>query len=134
MSDLEFESAAKKILGKDGKLPKPRVDPRKSIEVANKAVDAFKKNIGDLEKGVLDLENAFSTYKNTFQQYSDIVDGANFGLDEDDPDDKKKIAAAIDAMQKGIDVRIKEMDGFLSMLRKLDQIIGNLRRLEKLNV
>ncbi len=134
MSDLEFESAAKKILGKEGKLPKLCVDPQKSIDLANKAVTAFKKNIGDLEKGVLDLENAFSTYKNTFQQYSDIVDGANFDLDEDDPDEKKKIAAAKDAMQKGIAVRIKEMDGFLSMLGKLDQILGNLHRLDNLKV
>lgn len=130
MSDFEFETAAKKILGNSAKMPKPRVDPRTAIAAANKTVDAFKKNISDLEKAILDIENGYGAYKNSLKQYSDIVDGADFGLDEDKPEDKKKIEAAREVMEKGLQERIHKVDGFLDMLGKLDQVITNLHRLE----
>ncbi len=134
MADFEFETAAKKILGNSGKMPKPRVDPRTAIAVANKAVEAFKKQRGDLEKALLDMENGYSQYKNTLKQYSDIVDGDDFGLDDSKPDDKKKIDAAKAAMEKGIGERIKALDGYLEMLGKLDQILTNLHRLDNLKI
>ena len=130
MSDFEFETAAKKLLGNSAKMPKPRVDPRTAIAAANKTVEAFKKSIDGLEKAILDIENGYGAYKNSLKQYSDIVDGADFGLDEKKPDDKKKIEAARGIMEKGLQARIDEADGFLDMLGKLDQVITNLHRLE----
>lgn len=134
MSDFEFETAAKKLIGNSGKMPKPRVDPRGAIATANKAAQAFKAGIANLEKQVLDLQNGYSQYRNSLKQYSDIVDGSDFGLDEKKPDDKKKIDSARGAMQKGLKQRIDDADGYVSMLSKLDQIITNLHRLDQIKL
>ena len=131
MPDFPWEAAAKKALGNGGKLPKPRVDPRTAIAATNKSVESFKKGRIDLEKQILDLENKFSQLKNTYQQYSDLVDGDDFGLDENKPDDKKKITAAREVMTKGLEGEMKYADSILTMLSNLDKIVTNLHRLDQ---
>jgi hypothetical protein len=134
MAEYPFETAAKKLLGSGAKLPKPRSDPFTALQAANKVVEDFRKSIHGLGDQLLKLENAIDAYKNTLDQYSDIVDAADFDLDETKPDDKKKIDAAKGIMQKGIGEKLKDANEYLGELKKLDKIITNLRRLDKVDV
>ncbi|HZR21852.1 MAG TPA: hypothetical protein VFE51_31510 [Verrucomicrobiae bacterium] len=134
MAEYPFETNAKKILGNGAKLPKPRTDPIAALQAANKVVEDFRKSIHGLGDQLLKLENAIDAYKNTLDQYSDIVDAADFDLDEKKPDDKKKIDAAKNIMQKGIAEKVKDADEYFNELKKLDKIITNLRRLDKVDV
>jgi len=134
MAEYPFVTAAKKLLGNGAEMPKPRTDPLVALQAANKAVQDFRNSIHGLGDQLLKLQNAIGAYKNTLDQYSDIVDAADFGLDEKKPDDKKKIDAAKNIMQKGIDEKTKEADEYFNELKKLDKIITNLRRLDKVDV
>jgi hypothetical protein len=125
-------AAANKVLGKDGKLPKPRVDPASMYPLVSKAWEPFDKNREALEKNLLDLQNAFSQAKNTFKQYADMVDGANFGLKEDDADDKKRIDTVTDLILKALKSLEDKSDSQIETLSKLDRFIIDLRRLKDL--
>jgi hypothetical protein len=123
-------SAAQKALGKDGKLPKPRVDPASMYPIVIKAMDAFNKSREGLEKTLLDYENAFSQSKNTFKQYADMVDGADFGLNEDDEECKKKMAAASAILLKALKEMQEGCDKNIDNLSKLDRFVTDLQRLK----
>ena len=125
-------SAAQKALGKEGKLPKPRVDPASMYPLVTKAWEAFDKSRESLEKSLLDLENAFTQAKNTFKQYADMVDGNNFGLDEDDAEAKKKIDAASQILLKALTTLQDASDTKVDQLNKLDRLVTDLRRLTDL--
>jgi len=134
MPEYPFETTAKKVLGNNAKLPKPRTDPVTALQAANKVVQDFRTSIHGLGDQLLKLQNAIGAYKNTLEQYSDIVDASDFELDEKKPDDKKRIDAAKSIMEKGIAEKVKDADEYFGELKKLDKIITNLRRLDKIDV
>ena len=125
-------SKAKAALGKDAKLPKPRVDPETVYTAVGKSWAEFDKSREDLEKKILELENTFSTAKNTFVQYYDLVDGDDFGLDDSQPDDAKKIKAASDILLKELERLENKCDEELKTLSALDRLLTDLRRLSDL--
>src|SRR5436190_16048055 len=102
---------AQKVLGK-GKLPKARVDPAVLYPILIKVLTNFNKGREDLEKKLLETQNAYTAAKNTLQQYEDIVEGADFDLDEDNDDDKKKITAARAIIIKALDNMEKSCDSW----------------------
>lgn len=133
MSDWsDAVAAANKVLGKDGKLPKPRVDPTSMYPIVTKAWEAFNATRETLEKNLLEVENAFTQSKNTFKQYADLVDGDDFGLKEDDADDKKRIETVTDIILKALKNLENKCDEQVESLSKLDRIITDLRRLKDL--
>jgi hypothetical protein len=95
-----------------------------------KAMDAFNKSREGLEKTLLDYENAFSQSKNTFKQYADMVDGADFGLNEDDEECKKKMAAASAILLKALKEMQEGCDKNIDNLSKLDRFVTDLQRLK----
>ena len=127
-------AAAQKVLGKEGKLPKARVDIASLFPAFDKAFGAFDNSRASLEKTLLDLENVLSQMKNTIKQYADMVDGNDFGLDEDKPDDKKKIDQATDIMMKIFKKGQENCDAYLDELSKLDRLVTNLNRLKDLKI
>jgi hypothetical protein len=127
-------AAAHKLLAKDGKLPKPRVDPATMNPLIEKAWGPFDKARENLEKAVLDLENALSQAKNTYKQYGDLVDGQNFGLKEDDPKDKKRIDDVTGIITKALQALEDDCDHTLETLSKLDRLVADLQKVKKLKV
>jgi hypothetical protein len=125
-------SKAKAALGKEGKLPKPRVDPEVVYTNVGKSWGGFDKSREDLEKKILELENTFSTAKNTFAQYYDLVDGDDFELDEKVADNGKKIKAASDILLKELERLESRCDEELKTLSTLDRLLTDLRRLSDL--
>ena len=83
---------------------------------------------------MLDLQNAFTQSKNTFKQYGDIVDGEDFGLKENDPDDKKRISDVSGIILKALKTVEDKCDARVELLAKLDQILTNLKRLKDLKI
>ena len=127
-------AAAQKALGREGKLPKPRVDPASMYPVLSKAWEPFRKNRDALEKDLLDLENAYTQAKNTFKQYADMVEGDDFGLNEDDAEAKKKIDAATAILLKALKSLEDSCDVFVDRLGKLDRVLTDLRRLKDVKI
>ena len=135
MSDWsDAVTAANKILGKDGKLPKPRVDPASMYPILSKGWEGLNASREELQKKLLDLQNAFTQSKNTFKQYGDIVDGEDFGLNENDPDDKKRISDVSGIILKALKSMEDQCDARVAELAKLDQILTNLKRLKDLKI
>ena len=85
------KSEAEKTIGKQGKLPKPKGDLVALMDAANKAARKVMAERDTMEGSVLALQDAFSKVYDASESYSDIVDASNFGLDEDDKDQAKKI-------------------------------------------
>jgi hypothetical protein len=125
-------AAAQKILGKDGKLPKPRVDPASTYTLLGKVWDPFDKARESLEKALLDVENAFSQSKNILKQYGDLVDGQNFGLKENDPKDKKRIADVTSIILKALQSLEDKCDENIDTLSKLDHLVADLQKVKNL--
>jgi len=125
-------AAAQKIIGKDGKLPRPAVDPGTTFPVVNKGFEAFDVSRSDLEKKLVGLEDALSKAKHALQQYYDMVDGEDFGLDTKDPEDKKKIDAAVKLLLGFMKEQQTNADVHLDRLSKLDRVLVDLRRFDAL--
>jgi hypothetical protein len=130
----EAVAAAQKILGKDGKIPKPRADLAALGAAWVKAGQAFRKSIADLEASLQALEKATTSTRDGYKQYADLIQKSNFDLDESDDDNEKKITSArqliIDAIQDGQKISDKSLD----ILGKLDRVVSDLNRLDNLDV
>ncbi|HLY55358.1 MAG TPA: hypothetical protein VKS60_07365 [Stellaceae bacterium] len=119
---------AQKILGKDGKTPKLRVDPTSLIPELNKAWDAFDKARGEIETQILNMQNAYSKAKNAMKQCGDTIDGNDFGLD--DKAEKKRIDQVTDILLKGLASVENKCDEYIDELGKLDKVTQDLRKLK----
>jgi len=125
---------AEKMLGKKGKLPKPRVDIDTVMAAETKAWASLSKAREELEKQIVDYETAIDKIKNANKQYNDVIDADSFGLDKKGDDDKK----IIDQVQKYLDGyfsttnamvdklkdRLDKLDKFLTDFSKLDGVSG----------
>jgi hypothetical protein len=129
----DYENAvasAKKALGKEGALPKPRVDPLKVIDEAEKSLAGFNKNRAEMEKTTIDVVAAAAKVKAAAKQYGDMVDGDDFGLDAKDPKNKKIIAEVTKTMLDGLKGIEDQTDWRTDTLDKLDKVLKDLRRLK----
>jgi len=80
----DYQSAlasAKKTLGKEGALPKPRVDPMKVLDELDKTITGFNKLREEMEKTAVNVDGTVAKLKAAAKQYGDIIDGDDFGLD-----------------------------------------------------
>jgi hypothetical protein len=122
---------ANKALGKEGKLPKPRVDVLKSLDEGNKTLTALNKQRQEMEKTVVEVEAAVAKIKGAAKQYGDIVDGDDFGLDAKDPKNKKLIASVTKTMLDALQGVEDNMDTWSDWMDKLDKVLTDLSRLDK---
>jgi hypothetical protein len=124
-------AAANKALGKDGQLPKPRVDLLKTLDEGNKTLAGLSKQRQEMEKTVVDVEAAVAKIKGAAKQYGDLVDGNDFGLDEKDPKNKKLIASVTKTMLDALQGVEDNMDIWSGWMDKLDKVLTDLSRLDK---
>jgi hypothetical protein len=130
MADFQkdFFDATKKaftILGKDGQVPAPIVDPLAAAEDAKKARVEFNKARQALMKDVDDYENALDKIKNANKQYENTLAKAKFGLDDKKPDDKKKIAEARKVLIKVMNAADAQCNKALKALSDFDRVISS---------
>jgi hypothetical protein len=126
--------AAKKVLGKEGELPKPKVDLIQIGEEWVKGHDSYAKTCKDLEKEIVDFSALCQKVKVAAKQYANLCDGDDFNLDAKNPDNKKKIVAATKIMLDGMGQITGDMDKNISRLEKLDRALTDLKRLDKVNI
>jgi hypothetical protein len=122
---------ATKSLGKEGKLPKPRVDLAKVLEEGVKTATGLSKQRKEMEKTIVDVETAVAKIKAAAKQYGDIVDGDDFGLDAKDPKNKKLIAQVTKTMLDALQGVEDNMDIWSGWMDKLDKVLTDLSRLDK---
>jgi hypothetical protein len=125
---------AQKTLGKEGKIPKPKSDMAALGAAWTKAGQAFRKSITDLQTSLQALEKVTTLTRDGYKQYAGVIKDSDFGLDDGDDENKKKIDCAkkviLDAIQDGTDISDKS----LSNLDKLCKIVSDLNRLNDLDV
>ena len=112
------KAKAQKILGKDAKIPVPKsLDKLQSDWFV--AYDAYEKSRDDLEAKILTLQKAGVNAKLTLQQYGDKLDDEDFGLDEKNKDDAKKIKDAHDILDAWLQNLFKNVDADVDGLAEL---------------
>jgi hypothetical protein len=122
---------ANKALGKEGKLPKPRVDLLKTLDEGIKTLTGLNKQRKEMEKTIIDVEAAVAKIKGAAKQYGDLVDGDDFGLDAKDPKNKKLIASVTKTMLDALQGVEDNMDIWADWMDKLDKVLTDLSRLDK---
>jgi hypothetical protein len=127
---VDAVSAAKKALGKDGELPKPRVDVLKTIQETTKSILALNKNREEMEKTLIDVATAVAKTKAAAKQYGDLCDGFNYELTAKDADTKKTVAMVTKIMLDGLQSIEEIMDEWSGFMDKLDKGLTDFRRLK----
>ena len=130
----ESKATAEKLLGKDGKLPKPRVDIGTIYDPIQKAWEAWDKSKGDLESKTLSVQKGLADAKLVCTQYFDMIDGNDFGLKKDDPNDKKRIEAVTKILKTELQHLQSIFDQGIEELAKLDRVLTNLDRLKNVKI
>ena len=120
-------SKAQKILGKDAKIPQPKFLSKFASDYSASWA-AFLKAREDLEAKVLAMQDLESKTKNLMQQFSDKLESDDFGLDDDNKDDVKKIKDALEILVGFWDTRIKVRDENIKNLDELDKHLMNIRK------
>jgi hypothetical protein len=129
---LDYTNAvadAKKTLGKDGDLPKPRVDIGKAWEEAFKVSRELLKQRGEVEKTAVEVQTAMAKVKAAAKLYGDMIDGNDFGLDSKDAKQKKIIADVTKTMLDGLKGFEDFTDMFSDRMDKLERVLTDLSRL-----
>jgi hypothetical protein len=124
-------ASANKSLGKEGKLPKPRVDLLKTFDAGITTVTGLNKQRGEMEKTIVDVEASVAKIKGAVKQYGDMIDGDDFGLDVKDPKNKKLIAEVTKTMLDALQGVEDKMDTYAGWMDKLDKVLTDLHRLTK---
>jgi hypothetical protein len=124
-------ASANKSLGKEGKLPKPRVDLLKTLDEGIKTLTGLNKQRGEMEKTIVDVEAIVAKIKGAAKQYGDIIGGDDFGLDDKDPKNKKLIAEVTKTMLDALQGVEDNMDMWAGWMDKLDKVLTDLSRLTK---
>ena len=124
-------AAAKKALGKDGHLPKPRVDVEKELEHATKVMDKLFAQRVEMQKVTVEVSGELAKVKAAAKLYGDMIGNDNFGLNPKDAKQKKVIDEAAKAMLDALGAVEKDMDWFTDHLDRLDKILVNLSSMDK---
>jgi hypothetical protein len=122
------KAAALKVLGKDAKIPPVTSALKTAGDQVGKAYDAFKKSRTDLEAKVLALQNADSSAKNALKQYGEMLQVADFGLDEDDKEVAKNIEQAQKILSAWADANFDIMDKNIKNLDELDKHLMDISK------
>jgi septal ring factor EnvC (AmiA/AmiB activator) len=108
-------------LGKS--FPMPQADIQASTKKMAKA-------LGDLNKTRSEMEDQLQTYRNSLEKIRNNIvafrgklSKTKFGLDEKKPDDKKKIGAAREILDGGVEVVLDEMAKSRSNLYTIDDAL-----------
>jgi hypothetical protein len=121
------KAKAQQILGKDAKIPEPKFIPKSQAEIGT-AYDAYEKSRDDLEAKILALQKVFSNAKLVTKQFADKLDDEDFGLDEKNKDDAKKIKDA-QAIFKGWYQNVFDnVDSNIDGLGDLDKHLVDFRK------
>jgi hypothetical protein len=121
------KSKAIKILGKDAKIPEPKAIGKLGGDL-NAAWDAYHKSRDDLEDKVLDLQKMSASLKLTLQQFADKIDDEDFGLDEKNKEDAKKIKEAQSMFDDWSKYLIDVADSNIDNLEELDKHLVNIKK------
>jgi hypothetical protein len=98
---------AKKILGKEGKLPK-FTEWTKDTATANKAIDEVRTTGDTFEAKLLASKKAYDAAKDTAEALIDDIKGSDFGLDPKDAEQKKQIKDAQDVLLDFFQTQVKQ--------------------------
>jgi hypothetical protein len=120
---------AKKILGKDAKIPLRKMPTvQKEVTDLNKHQPSFAAARDAFEKQILEYQDAFSRLKNALVQADNDISDDDYGLDPKKPDDKKKIDQA-QALFKGYFKDMEdEVDDEIKVMNEVDKHIDNARK------
>jgi hypothetical protein len=124
----DAKSKAQKVLGKDGKLPKPRVDIEGAMDAAGKLVVEVDKARDVLATKIGAATEGFAKVTNAAKLYDNMIGGSDFGLDPKKPDDKKQITAAQTILSDQLDEIRKLGDQFTKILNDLDKSLESIEK------
>jgi len=120
---------AKTILGSSAKIPTAWLQTTlKRGDEAEKAWDRFDTTRETLKKQLVEAQDAASKVKNALVQAQDEISDEDFGLNEKDPDDKKKIDQAQAIFQNFFANAKKVQDTDIKNLDELDKHLINLSK------
>ena len=80
-----------KRLGKKGKLPKPRADPKVALTKSVAMAKALEDDVKKLIKSLKDYQTTLSDVDGDSDDYSKLIAKSDFNLSKADPDEEKTI-------------------------------------------
>ncbi len=116
-----------KALGKDAKVPDNKVLEKTFGDVFS-AYDAFDKARDDIEAKILALQKALASHKLTMKQFVDKLDDDDFGLDEKNKDDAKKLKEAHGYFDEWASSKMDLMASDIDGLDELDKHVMDFRK------
>jgi hypothetical protein len=121
------KTKAGKVLGKDGKIPEP-----KSLDKLRDdwwtAFAGYEKSRDDMEAKILALQKAGASVKLSLKQFEDQLDDEDFGLDEKNKDDQKKIKEAHDILAGWVEHVTTNVDADIDSLDELDKHVIDFKK------
>jgi len=116
---------AKKTLGKTAKMPTPSTDPLTLIDAANKALDGLNKSREALVQQIESYKDSVDEVKNGMTSYSSKIAKADFGLNQKDPEDKKKLDQARKVLTDAVTKIVNECKDAHDSVDELDKQVEN---------
>jgi hypothetical protein len=117
----DAKADAMKILGDKAKIPEPKVKMAKIGADFAKADKEYDAAVDVLQSKILAFQNSNSAAKNAGKQYEDLISKSDFGLDQKDDDDKKKIEKARKVLTDYLDSVLEIYDDNIKNLDELDK-------------
>jgi hypothetical protein len=117
----EAKTMAKKILGDKAKIPEPKANFDKMSAEWSKADNAYKAAVDALQRKILELQNSTSSAKNALKQHAERIAKTDFGLDRQNPDEKKKIEEGRKVLAGFLQYGIEACDTNSKNLEALDK-------------
>jgi hypothetical protein len=121
------KAKAQKILGKDAKIPDPKFLDKLQADFGT-AFDAYAKSRDDLEGKILEMQKVCANIKLSVKQFADKLDDEDFGLDEKNKDDAKKIKDAQSIFKDWWQNIIDIADGNIDGLEELDKHLIDFKK------
>jgi hypothetical protein len=91
---IDSNHKAQRMLGKGGKVPTPANHLGGLIDDANRALGKLNKSREAVLEQVQNYENSLSEIENGLTSYEAKIGKSGFGLDQDNPEDKKRLDQA----------------------------------------
>jgi hypothetical protein len=118
---------AMKVLGKQAEMPDFKMDLHKVSDQFVQAVKGCKKSVDDFIGAIITLQGANLTVLASCAQVQSVIQKADFGLDEKNKDDAKKIAQARkilgDYAKNGWDNAKGNVDELAASLKKAQDVV-----------
>ena len=121
MDYSDAKTAAMKILGDKAKIPELKGNMPKIKADSAKAEKEYRAAVDVLQSKILAMQDAMSSWKNALKQSQDLISKSDFGLDEKDNDDKKKIQQAQKVLDDSLDEGMETCDANIKNLDELDK-------------